>query len=310
MRAAAALLAALLVTFIAVPATATSIVVDLAELERPMPPSASDWSVADVEFWMNRTIGYPEYAAVVRANVVDGPTLLRLDVDKAFAPTHYIHGVKLRAHIDILRGRCACPQNPTDLWSYLSVHSEFALRLGSTLLFTPRAGLLYIFAMDTATYNALMAPAVDLETELLAVDRDGAAESLVPWYTSALYLTLTVAMPYVVLGYKVLSYWTLNYFVLTPVLLFLVLEQLSEYLGLLTAFRLVRSGSIPLKAALRNLLRYTMAVPLIANILAFVLPSAAVYLFVVLFLLHAGLICFTTLVGVFHGVTGPTEKAE
>ena len=78
-----------------------SLHVDLSALVRPLPESVSEWTPIDVETWVNRTLGYPEYSSIVREHLIDGPTLVMLDVEKTFAPKYHVHGVKFRAHIDI-----------------------------------------------------------------------------------------------------------------------------------------------------------------------------------------------------------------
>jgi len=272
-----------------------SLHVDLSALVRPLPESVSEWTPIDVETWVNRTLGYPEYSSIVREHLIDGPTLVMLDVEKTFAPKYHVHGVKFRAHIDILRGRCACPQRATDFWSFFETRSDIVLRLGSFLAFAPRAGFVYVFAWDTEAYNALFAPSLTTEQALEASGANGVA-STVPWYLSLIYTVLAFVAPYALLAYKVLSVWTLNWFIMTPILLAMVVEQLNEAIALLSIYRVLRTGAdIPLKTMLREMfVRYSLLAPLVVNVLAFVLPTVVAQVVIWVFVGHCALLVFST----------------
>ena len=289
-------------------------VVDISSLTRSLPDSVSDWTPIDVETWVNRTLGYPEYSGIVRSHLIDGPTLVHLDVDKAFAPTHHIHSVKIRAHIDILRGRCACPQRATDFWSFFETRSEVVLRLGSIMGFAPRLGFTYIFTWDTEAYNALFAPSIGTEDALVASGEEGTA-SIVPWYTSFVYFVLAIVAPYALLAFKVLSVWSMNWIIMTPVVLAMVVEQVNEIVALVTVYRLKRAGApVPLWGLLREtFLRYSLAAPVAVNLLAFVLPTVAAQVLVWVFLGHCCLLVFSTglnMVFAFFGKPDEHHKQE
>jgi hypothetical protein len=292
-------------------AQGSKIIVNFDELTRRPPDSVSEWTPEDVETWVNRTIGYPEYSPIVRRHLIDGPTLLMIDVDKAFEPKHHIHSAKFRAHIDILRGRCVCPQTVShDLWSYFGAHTEFVFRLGSTVAFLPRTGLLYVYLYDEATYNALMSPSPTTPPDALAAGKpaDGQPQT-VPMYASVLYVVMTLVAPYLLIAYKLLAVWTTNYIVVTPLLFFLMISQLQEYISVTVAWLMWKDKQRPSRIV-AYALHWTLLIPVAAWILAFVLPNMVMQALAIVFVLHASLLSISTVINFIVARRGGSEKNE
>jgi hypothetical protein len=151
----------------------------------PDPQMVHRWTVGDVERWMNWTVGYPEYAAVVTENLVDGPTLLALDRAETFfanspVKVRPLHLAKLRAHLALLRRWCLCPssgaefaaaasgpaagafsagimgtrEQATDVWSAVRVRPVLTTALYFGAIFSPRATLLLFPLIASGDYFA------------------------------------------------------------------------------------------------------------------------------------------------------------
>ena len=265
----------------------------LEDAARPLPSSVADWTEADVELWLNRTVGYPEYVAVARAHLVDGPTLLYVDVVEAFQPSHPIHAAKLRAHLDILKRRCVCPQSINDVWSYADEHRGYVLRMAPTAIYLPRFALLYTGLFDGPTMRQLMQPPVTVEEELLGV-RVAAAPSAsdggegegddaitvsansVPlaWSSFLLYWAATLLFPGFLICYRLSAVWAANWLVLTPVMLHFCIQQLNDYLLILGTFLAIRNGKARLMDLAGSWFGFSQLVPPLAWVLGFVLPWA------------------------------------
>ena len=118
-----------------------------------------DWSVRDVELWMNFTVEFPEYSPYLRRNRVDGPTLLGAEIEhlaENIPLENSLHETKLKAHLGLLKGACLCPIKPrvVDLWALLEQENFRMWVIGTTAMFYPRAGLLMAL-FDTKTADAL-----------------------------------------------------------------------------------------------------------------------------------------------------------
>jgi hypothetical protein len=115
-----------------------------------------EWSVEDVVLWMNFTVGYPEYSSHIAKHRVDGPTLLSLsaeDFDLYFPIEHGLHIIKLRAHLDILRGKCLCPgstdaSHEVEFWTLLRTENARMWMLGGSALQFPRLAMLVAYFFD------------------------------------------------------------------------------------------------------------------------------------------------------------------
>lgn len=160
----------------------------------------TDWSARDVEFWMNNTIGYPEYAPYVRAHVIDGITLLAMEPAdfESFLPIeHALHVMKLTAHLRMLKGLYGC-SDPSgsggggttaagaavaaDFWGYMKLHSLRTWVWGTTALFFPRWAMAGAYLFDRDTFVAMVGrpmTAAEVEGAVLAaadgVDASAAA---------------------------------------------------------------------------------------------------------------------------------------
>lgn len=115
-----------------------------------------EWSVEDAAFWMNFSVGYPEYTPHILKHRVDGPTLLSLsaeDFDLYFPIEHGLHLIKIRAHLDILKGKCLCPNSErsdleTDFWTLLRRENTRMWMLGGSSLQFPRLVMLVAYFFD------------------------------------------------------------------------------------------------------------------------------------------------------------------
>jgi hypothetical protein len=296
-------------------AAAQPVPVQLLDLVKPLPPSVHEWSAEDVERWVNRTLGYPEYAAVVRTHLLDGPALLYVDLEAAFNPQHPIHLAKMRAHVDILRRRCLCSKRPVDFWSYLEQETALVWCSGTGAVFTPRLSMFYAWIMKTEAYGVVAAAPHALEDELLAVAFSSgataptAAAAPNTWLGVTVYLLCAVFAPSLFLAFRLLSVWSLNWFILSPVVSYLVVTQLTEYVTLFGALGALRAKQ-PLTAVLRVLFTLPMVVPTAAWLLSFVLPAFMLQFFIVVAIGHCAVITFMTVLNVFSGIRQGFNDAE
>lgn len=145
-----------------VSATATAV------LSRP----AVEWTVLDVVYWMNVSMGFPEYAAYISLHGVDGPTLLAMTpemFDLYFPIRHELHLVKLKAHLSLLHKKCLCPGQENgaaawdvNLWSLLERENWRMWVLGGIALPFPRIAMLLAYVAD---YEGLYQPLVHGDAE-------------------------------------------------------------------------------------------------------------------------------------------------
>lgn len=138
----------------------------------PLPRHVLKWTVDDVQRWMTITIGYPELVPHIKAFLIDGPTLLALNVEKVFgsdstassssnaaaaaaAVIHPAQLAKLKAHQQILRGQCACGGGAfsgsavaTSISAYLQNAGGSSLFHLALAAFAPRVGFLTLYFFD------------------------------------------------------------------------------------------------------------------------------------------------------------------
>lgn len=73
--------------------------------------SARTWNVEQVEAWMKENVGYPELVTAVKKHMIDGLTLLSMDLEelKEYFPfSSSLHLVKLRAHLTEIQDTFHC----------------------------------------------------------------------------------------------------------------------------------------------------------------------------------------------------------
>jgi hypothetical protein len=250
-----------------------------------LPASVSQWSVSDVERWMNYTVGYAEYVPTIRLHAVDGPTLLYLthrEVEDHFNVANSIHLAKIRGHLQLLRAGCACPLrqlgSEKDFWSALKEHNRRTWVFGLTALFMPRVALLGAYLWDSELWATLFADAhTAVSDELLTLTgsdadegRDGAAaHSGAPWT----FLLMSVFCPSVLLLVKAAYFFDVNYVLVVAVLVHFSIAEYNELGIFYLAYKrkLVGPGETRL-SALKAVLGFAPLVPVVAVVTSYFVP--------------------------------------
>jgi hypothetical protein len=139
--------------------------VDRADLP-PAPSEVLHWSALDVERWMSSTIGYPELATSVRTYLIDGPTLLSMDVDGVFRGLHPAQSAKLRAHQQLLRGQCVCDSaRVVDVWAFLRYSAASTAFHATSAALSPRVGVLSALFFDRGLLCCTIGGASQLDAD-------------------------------------------------------------------------------------------------------------------------------------------------
>lgn len=195
-----------------------------------------EWSVSDVEYWMNHTVGYAEYTTFLRKYVVDGLTLLQMeaaDFEEFLPLVNAIQVVKLKAHLNVLKGLCTCGDEDKvmDLWRYFKQENFRVWVVGMTSLFFPRVGMLYTFLFDDELYRLLVGVSAPQSEALDAAARGVADETLrtVPFLHTLAYLFSLVAAPHLFMAFEACRLFTLNYFIAPLIVVRCLYQALYEY---------------------------------------------------------------------------------
>lgn len=128
------------------------------------------WSVEDTVLWMTHTVGYPEYASLLRIHRVDGVTLLAMtgaDFENFFPIESPIHAIKIEAHLRLIAKRCRClsaddkdqaaaSSSSYSLWQNVRTHQRATLVLGFSVTHFPRATMLFAHYFYPHVYDELM----------------------------------------------------------------------------------------------------------------------------------------------------------
>ena len=258
-------------------------------VEAPLPSNVATWSVLDVERWMNYTIGYAEYIPTIRLHAIDGPTLLYLssrEVEDHFNIANSIHLAKIRAHLQLLRGSCACPRQSSkrrDFWASLKEDNARTWIFGVSVLFLPRAALVGAYLFDGELFSVLYAePQTTLDQEVfssLATHEAEAAspadEHSAPWS----FLFMALVCPNVLLLVKCAYFFDANYVLVSVALLHFAICQYNElgiiYLtskGKLLDADDKKSAKRMVVALLKILVGFSPAFPIVAFVTSYFVP--------------------------------------
>lgn len=252
------------------------------------PDEVLRWTCLDVEQWMNFTIGYPEYSVYVRKHVIDGPTLLYMrpaDFEDAFPITHTVHLTKLKAHIELLRGTCLCPQSARDFWSYVDLHKDKVWWQGSLLLFTPRIGMLYSYFYDYESLVEMLTGSQSQELKLFFSQTEGENEAL--GFLATLFFWFGfLAIPNGYLAGVSLRFWSANPFVISAICIFFIREQIGEFATLLVLFREEAAWLHKLK----SLWTWRTAIPIFTFVTGYFVPYLLQKVAIFVFFGHCALL--------------------
>lgn len=265
--------------------------------------SVDQWTVTDVELWMNYTIGFPEYSSFVRKHQVDGPTLAYLtddDIDTAFPIEASIHLVKLRAHIDLLKRKCICSndreeKSVVEFWTLLRKHNFRMWFIGVTSLQFPRLSMLYTYYFDH-----------DLYVELMTTD-DGTSAGEVNLVATIGFWFCTVLFPDSFMLYQCLRLFLTNYFVMPFFIIHFGIQQYNEAFLVYAMYRGdAFEPGLSLLKKIWALYQWFLLLPVLAFVTSYFLPILVQQLLVGIFFIHIVMV----VVGLVMFVTGrgnPTE---
>lgn len=271
----------------------------------------TEWSVDVVAFWMNYTIGYPEYAPFIEKHRVDGPTLLYMsadDFDTYFPIENAIHLVKLRAHIDKLQGKCLCRSKDDEslnFWNILRSDNRRLWVLGLTSLQFPRLSMLYARFFDEALYVQIMSSP--------SAFTDGDEEG-VHWIASAGFWVSTFIFPDAFMLYQCLRLLSSNYIVMPFFMFHFALQQYNEYYLLYSLYDgSAFEAGMSLRQKIWQLYSWFLLLPPLALATSYFMPLLLQQTLVFVFMGHVTLV----VVGLVMYVTGAvrpeaahTDKTE
>ncbi|ORC91031.1 uncharacterized protein TM35_000074550 [Trypanosoma theileri] len=273
------------------------------------------WTVSDVEYWMNYTVGYAEYSGFVRKHGVDGPTLLAMDgsdFEEHFPIENAMHAIKLSAHLKLLQGLCLCKtddasmEKVVDLWSYFKKENFRVWVVGITSFFFPRLSMLYTFFFDDELYRMLLGVPSSPSSAMTAAaaaagvgtptagGKGGEYDTLlttpsVPFMRTLLYLICLIFAPDLFLMVEAARLVPTNYIIMPCCVLLFLLNAYREYLFFYFTYKgSVFSPDTPLYKKIWFVYSYTLFVPPILFILYPIVPFTLQC--ILLFLLPVGFI--------------------
>nr|CCD14255.1 unnamed protein product [Trypanosoma congolense IL3000] len=280
------------------------------------------WSVTDVEYWMNNTVGYPEYSGYVRKHLVDGPTLMEMtpaDFEEHFPIENSIHVIKITAHMKLAKGLCSCGEDSAqgDFWSYFKREQFRVFVVGATSLFFPRVSMIYTFLSDKQLYGMLLGGGSRLDEVAMAAGA-GSADSKdthnVPLLYTLLFLIFLIAAPDIFMALQACRMITTNYFIMPLVVVHFLFQAYGEYILLV----LIYSGNAfppgtSLARKLSLMYSYTLAIPPIVFVLYFFIPYFLQVIVVCFLLLNVLIMCIgviTVHLGGARSAEGPRDKTD
>lgn len=254
----------------------------------------TSWSVDDVERWMVHEIGYPEYGEVIKSHRIDGPTLMYLDPETAFEPSHPVHLAKIEAHLDLLRGQCLCPSPAGDLWSLIDAEPFRAATIGSGVAWAPRLTLLSVYFADKSTFNIIM----------------GDDEENVSSSNQLLFLLALLFAPRLLVLYKLFAFAFWSNYVLVPIFaVHLAVEQFNDAFFI---YGLIRPSALPQekrnKPLWKRLVAPSMLIPVVVLPLSLLLPALFGKLLLLAFLLHSLFLSVGLVIKFFAGFSEGAAK--
>lgn len=279
-------------------------------------PSVLEWTVHDVEHWMNYTLGYPEYSGHIRKHRVDGPTLIEMepaDFESFFPVENPLHVVKFKAHTKLLQGRCSCYNTdaadlaPLDFWEHFKQHSVRTWLEGGTALFFPRVAMLSAYLFDKETYAYLTSVSVE---RAAALGGDQAVLSAVSTVRIFFYWLSFLVGPDVFLAYQSARLVPANYFIMSCFVIHFIAQAFNEYMLLFMLYRgTAFDANMGYLQRIRVMFSYTLAVPVVGLVVGYLFPTFLQYVCLGGLVLHNFLIIIGFL---FLYVRDPGEsmKAE
>ncbi|RNF00567.1 hypothetical protein TraAM80_07500 [Trypanosoma rangeli] len=250
-----------------------------------------NWSVHDVEYWMNHTVGYAEFSGYVRKYLVDGPTLLGMepaDFEEHFPVENAIQVVKLISHVKLLKGLCLCDTEEeavVDFWSYFRKENFRVWVVGGTAVFFPRLAMLYTFFLDSELYTLLLGVPTPQASALSAAAQGAlnVATRTVSFSRTLLYILSFAVAPELFLAYEAAYLSLTNYFIMPVFVVHFIIQAFNSYTFLLFCWG--GNAFPPNTSYLKvvwDLCSYTMLVPpallLLYPVLPYVVQSLVVYL--------------------------------
>ncbi|KAG8343313.1 hypothetical protein TRVL_05854 [Trypanosoma vivax] len=205
------------------------------------------WTVADVDHWMNYTVGYAEYSGYVRKHLIDGPTLLEMtpaDFEEHFPIENSVHVIKLAAHVKLLKGICICDatiSKVVDFWSYFQHHNFRVWVVGFTSVVFPRVSMLYTYFFDAELFELVVGITQSPSDVLTAAAAAGAdklpALRVVPFLHHALYLIFMLVAPDFFMAFQAMRMVPTNYFIMPCFVLHFVAQAFHECMVAILIFR-------------------------------------------------------------------------
>ncbi|EAN84082.1 hypothetical protein C3747_41g77 [Trypanosoma cruzi] len=277
-----------------------------------------EWSVPDVEYWMNHTVGYAEFGKYVRKYLVDGPTLLEMepaDFEEHFPVDNAIQVVKLTAHMKLLKGFCLCgaaERAIMDFWSYFAKENFRVWVVGGTAVFFPRLAMLYTFFFDDELYKLLVGVPVPQASALstAALDVVLATTRTVPVSHTLLYLFCLAAAPDLFMAYEAACLAFTNYFVMPFFFVHYILQAFNSYFFL---FLLWKGNAFPPNTSVLEAIwmmhSYTLFVPPAALLLYPIIPYFVQSLLVYVLMGHTVVVVVAYTSLFFESPKTPGERA-
>jgi hypothetical protein len=270
------------------------------ELEPPLSRTVTQWTVSDVERWMNFTVGYAEYVSTIKLHAIDGPTLLFLtgrEIEDHFNVLNSIHLAKIRAHLQLLRTGCVCPRQSSaqqDFWSSLKEDNARTWVFGVTALFMPRTAILGAYLWDSELFAALHAePRTVLSEEMLslaATEEQSGATSLPP-ATPWSFILMSMFCPCVLLLVKAAYFFDANYVLVVAAIAHFAIGEYNE-LGLIylaARGKLIEPGDKKIITLLKTVVGFAPLFPLAAVVTSYFIPYFLQQLAVGVFVLYSAM---------------------
>lgn len=305
------------------------------------------WSVSDVEHWMNHTIGYAEYAGYIRAHLIDGVTLLEMEPDdfESFFPIgNALHVVKIAAHVKLLRGLCSCRADGDDgggavvdpgagdFWEYMRRHRMRTWVWGTTVLFFPRwamAGIyfdkqLYLDVVGKPIAVSAAAPSITAEAAAAAASEvpgkgapaKAAAEPparAVDKAKAAIYWVSFAVAPDLYMAYQAIRRTPRNYILMPCFAAHFLAQAFSECSLVYTIYRgTAFAANTPLLERIWSVFSYTLFAPVLGAVVGLVFPVFLQYLTMVALIAHSFLMILGIAIlvwrdGLSAATTGPAD---
>lgn len=295
-----------------------------------------EWSVQEVEYWMNNTIGYAEYAGYIRSNLIDGVTLLEMepaDFESYLPIENALHVVKIGAHVKLLKGMCKCSEGSlsgdtagraVDFWSYMKEHSVRTWGWGTVVLFFPRWAMAGVYMLDHDLYLDVVGkhtPTTTLKELETTGDKDllrkaaKVGQRVADTTKAGIYWASFVVAPDLYMAYHAARLTPRNFFLMPCVVAHFLAQAFSECSLLITIYRgtAFKAGT-PLLQRIWNIFSYTLFAPILGIVAGYAFPVFLQYITVAVIIAHSflmilGIIILVVRDGLAAATTGPEDPA-